>query len=72
MFIGEKNLSDLYQAVFKGKCSADVASRTPGKVADSRWLTTACRAQRVYVSSKNASDILIYVVNYIVKVYIPQ
>lgn len=67
----QKYLLDLYLAVSKGECSSAVAARTPGKMAHSRWLTTASQALRLYVSSEEPSDNLKKIVKYIMFVYVP-
>ena len=47
----QRYLFEMYQAVSTGVCKPSLASRKPGVMAHSRWLTTASRALRVYVSS---------------------
>lgn len=54
-----------------GCCSDDLANRDPGKISHARWLTTANRILRVYVSSENPSENLKILTKYIVLVYGP-
>ena len=42
----------MHRAVSSGFCEPTSVSRKPGKMAHSRWLTTASRALRVYVSTE--------------------
>ena len=48
----QRYLLDIYSAVFRGFCSDSLAKRSPGKLAHSRWLTTANRIPRLYVATK--------------------
>lgn len=64
-------LYEICQAIISGSCSPDLASRQPGKMAHSRWLTTANRILRLYVSTASPSYNLQLLVNYVVKVYAP-
>ena len=68
----QKYLFDIYKAVISGFCSEDLASRQPGKMNHARWLTTANRILRVYVSTKEPSNDLIDIVTFIKKVYAPM
>ncbi|KAJ2945333.1 hypothetical protein O0L34_g9424 [Tuta absoluta] len=45
----QKYLYDICEAVSSGVCSVELANRQPGKMAHSRWLTTANRILRLYV-----------------------
>ena len=67
----QKSLLDIYRAVSGGSCSASLASRNPGKIVHSRWLTTANRFLRLYVSTNEPSSILIEIVQFIMTVYVP-
>lgn len=59
------------QAIATGFCTFELANRQPGKMAHSRWLTSANRILRLYVSTINPSKNLQLLVNYVVKVYAP-
>ncbi|GBO32825.1 hypothetical protein AVEN_27169-1, partial [Araneus ventricosus] len=48
-------LLEISQALRLGNCSDELARRSPGTLSDSRWLTTANRVLRLYVSSPAAS-----------------
>jgi hypothetical protein len=67
----QKYLLDIYKAVSSGDCSVTVAMRSPGKMAHSRWLTTASRILRLYVSTVEPNDNLQDIVCFIMKVYVP-
>lgn len=67
----QKYLYEMCHAVTTGSCSPELASRQPGKMAHSRWLTTANRILRLYVSTVSPSNNLKLLVNYVVKVYAP-
>lgn len=43
----------------------------PGKMGHSRWITTASRVCRLYVSTERPSDLLVVLVKYILWVYAP-
>lgn len=64
----------LYQictAISKGECSLDLSNLSPGKLAHSRWLTTANRILRLYVASENPSSNLQELTKFIQNVYAP-
>lgn len=44
----------------------------PGRLNHARWLTCANRVLRLYVSTPNPNDKLIFIVTYLLKVYVPQ
>lgn len=67
----QKYLLDIYREVSRGSCSSALAARNPGKMAHSRWLTTANRILRLYVSTAEPSSSLIEIVRYIMTVYAP-
>lgn len=67
----QKYLYEMCQAVSIGFCSPELANRQPGKMTHSRWLTSANRILRLYVSTLNPSENLKMLVNYVVKVYAP-
>lgn len=67
----QKYLLEIYRAVSSGNCSQDLSCKNPGKMSHSRWLTTASRILRLYISDEEPSSTLVDIVNYIMKVYIP-
>ena len=68
----QKYLLKMYRAVSSGFCEESLASQKPGKMAHSRWLTTASRALRLYVSTETPSNNLVLLVNFIMQVYTPM
>ncbi|CAH0547286.1 unnamed protein product [Brassicogethes aeneus] len=58
-------------AVTSGECSQHLSNLQPGPISHSRWLTTASRILRLYISSKKPTENLITLATYIVKVYAP-
>ena len=54
-----------------GECSLELASRKAGPLVQSRWLTTASRILRLFVSTVIASPGLKILVQYVLKVYAP-
>lgn len=67
----QKYLYETCQAVSTGSCTLELANRKPGKMAHSRWLTSANRILRLYISTLNPSENLQFLVNDVVKVYAP-
>lgn len=67
----QKYLYQICIAIGTGEVSSSLANRDPGKMAHSRWLTTANRILRVYVGTENPSSELQIIAEYIVKVYAP-
>ena len=51
----QKYLLEMYQAVSSGLCQPTLASLKPGKMTHSRWLSTALRALKLYVSTEKPS-----------------
>lgn len=68
----QKYLIDIANAVNTGICASRLAALKPGKVHCARWMTTASRILRVYVSTKHPSDDLVLMTTFIMKVYIPM
>ena len=68
----QKYLFEIHRAITKGICPPDLATRNLGKMAHSRWITTANRILRLYVSSENPSKNLITIVHYVMTVYVPM
>lgn len=67
----QKYLAEIYTAISTGICTDSLAKKNPGNMSHSRWLTTANRVLRLYVSTELPSDNLKIIVTYIMKVYIP-
>jgi hypothetical protein len=59
------------KAIVLGRCSKSLSIRSPGILNHARWLTTANRILRLYVSSAEPSENLVVLANFIVKVYAP-
>ena len=53
------------------KLSEGLVNKNPGKMAHSRWLTTANRILRLYISTDKLSQTLKIIVKYVKKVYTP-
>lgn len=64
-------LFNICSAISKGICDVNLASRCPGNLCHSRFLTTANRLCRLYISTTNPSQFLILLVKYILWVYAP-
>lgn len=58
-------------AVNTGSCDEILAAQKPGPVSTARWLTTASRLLRLYVSKSHPTEDLKNLVAFIVKVYAP-
>lgn len=67
----QKYLLDMCQAISSGECSLSLAHRQPGKLSHARWLTTANRILRLYVSTEKPSSALGDLVEFVMKVYAP-
>jgi hypothetical protein len=67
----QKYLLQIYRAISSGHCPQELALKSPGKMHHARWLTTANRILRCYISEQNPSSDLVAVVGYIMKVYVP-
>ncbi|CAH0562813.1 unnamed protein product [Brassicogethes aeneus] len=68
----QKYLFDICKAIKSGTCCESVAKRNPGKISHSRWLTTANRILRLYISTINPSENFQILVEFIMKVYAPM
>lgn len=68
----QQYLFQLAAAVSSGKISVRLASRTPGKLCQSRWLTLAARILRFYITQLKPSPNLTILALYIMKIYIPH
>jgi len=67
----KKYLLEMYRVVLLDLSEPTLACRKPGKMAHSRWLTTASRALRLYVSTEKPSSNFKLLVLYIMMVYTP-
>ena len=67
----QQYLYDICKVVASENCSIDLALKKPGPVCHSRWLTTANRLLRLYVSTESPSDNLVALATYVMKVYAP-
>lgn len=67
----QKYLFDICAAVSTGQCSRELQNRKPGPIVQSRWITTACRILRLYVSTSNPNEALKYMAQYAIRVYAP-
>lgn len=67
----QKYLYRMVRAINDGVCDAKLAGLKPGPVSTARWLTTACRILRLYISKENPSQALRKLVQFIVKIYAP-
>lgn len=67
----QRYLYRIVRAVDSGHCDDDLASAQPGVTSTARWLTTASRILRYYVTQAQPSNILRDLATFIVKVYAP-
>ncbi|KAK0058583.1 hypothetical protein Bpfe_011888 [Biomphalaria pfeifferi] len=64
----QRYLHEMCLSVMTGCCSEELARRNPGKMAHSRWLTTAKRILRLYISQQNPTHSLQMLATYIMQV----
>ena len=67
----QKYLYDFCRAIETGHVTEQLARREPGTIAHSRWLTTANRILRLYVSTVSPTAALLLLTDYILQVYAP-
>lgn len=67
----QKYLYQMVLAINNGVCDEKLAQKKPGTVSTARWLTTAARVLRLYISKENPSQALKKLVQFIVKIYAP-
>jgi len=67
----QRYLYEISKSVSSGFCPEELARRNPGKMAHSRWLTTANRVLRLYISTSNPTPNLQMLASFIVRVYAP-
>jgi hypothetical protein len=65
----QKYMYQMVKAIASGNCSIDLATRDPGRISHSRWVTTANRLLRLYISTENPTDELVTLVTYVMRVY---
>lgn len=65
-------LYNMVLAVSSGVCSESLKNSNPGKMVHSRWLTTANRILRLYISTADPTENLIILAEFIMKVYAPM
>ncbi|GBO21898.1 hypothetical protein AVEN_142418-1 [Araneus ventricosus] len=65
-------LLEISQVLRLGNCSDELARRSPGSLSHSRWLTTANRVLRLYVTSPACSLKLKQIAAFFMKVYTPN
>lgn len=63
---------NICQAVNSGDCPLELSKRDPGPISHARWLTTANRILRLYISTTKPSAHLTGIVTFILKVYAPM
>jgi hypothetical protein len=67
----QRYLYEITTAVVEGRCPEGLSQRDPGKISHSRWLTTANRILRLYMSTEEPSQALKELTTFVVKVYAP-
>lgn len=67
----QKYLFEMCRAIEAGELTQKLATKDPGPMVHSRWLTTANRILRLYVSSTSPSRELLLMTDYVLKVYAP-
>lgn len=67
----QRYLYEMVKAVASGECSERLASIKPGPVNQARWLTTASRILRLYVTKPSPSNDLKNLALFVMKVYAP-
>lgn len=65
----QKYMFEICQGICNGILGEDLALKSPGKMSHARWLTTANRVLRLYVATKEPSENLQILAEFIVKVY---
>ncbi|KAF0705713.1 Uncharacterized protein FWK35_00035610 [Aphis craccivora] len=68
----QKYLYEMCLSISNGNCSIDLSRRNPGKQAHSRWLTTANRILRLYISMQSPTENIKILAEFILKVYGPM
>ncbi|KAJ8870204.1 hypothetical protein PR048_029220 [Dryococelus australis] len=65
----QQYLLDISSAIKSGRCPEDLSIREPGPLSHSRWLTTANRVLRLYLSIENPTDEHKILVSFILQSY---
>ncbi|GBN21527.1 hypothetical protein AVEN_74963-1 [Araneus ventricosus] len=68
----QQYLFDISMAIKSGNCKEDLAVRDPGPLSHSRWLTTANRTLRLYLSEESPTPELQEIVVFILKSCAPM
>jgi hypothetical protein len=68
----QKYLYQIHQAISVGEVSHDLSSRSPGGLNHARWITTANRILRLYVSTEEPSHNLVTLTHFVMEVYAPM
>lgn len=66
----QEYLLDISRAIASGVCPDDLRRRNPGKIHKARWLTTANRVLRLYVSTNRPSTDFKLIVRFLLTVYV--
>jgi len=64
-------LFEIVSAVSNGTVSDSLANKSPGKLCHARWMTTANRILRTYVSEEDPSDKLVVLAKFVSTIYAP-
>jgi len=64
-------LLDISSAIKSGNCSEDLSVRESGVISHSRWLTTANRVLRLYLSLETPTEEHKILVSFLLKSYVP-
>lgn len=67
----QRYLFEIGMAISTGICETKLGNKSPGRIGHSRWLTTANRLCRLYVSKTKPTELLQLLVEYVLKVYAP-
>ena len=67
----QKYLLKIYRTITSGLCNNELLTSRPGNLNHSRWLTTASRFMRLYISTEEPSEVFMKIIKYIVEVYVP-
>ena len=62
-------LLQITNAVITGVANSSIQNNNPGKISNARWLTTANRILRLYISTEVPSESLQILAKFVVKVY---
>ena len=71
VFVRSRGPSKIYKAVSSGWVSENLGNRSPGSLNHARWLTTASRISRLYLSKFHSEKHLVTLVNFVMKVNFP-